>query len=165
MDKSRQSERYLMNRFGRSWMSADSVIAFLPIKPVYANRILDGSKRYEFRRSRLRQDITHVVIYSTSQVSKIVGIAEVAGVKATSVSAAWRQTRQGAGISRSPFNAYFSGAQSAVFISLRRVVRLKKELDSIEVRSGFKIPQSFSYVDESFIKRVLFSGVSNACEA
>ena len=146
-------------------MSADSVIAFLPIKPVYANRILDGSKRYEFRRSRFRQDVTHVVIYSTSPVSKIVGIAEVARVKAASVSAAWRQTRQGAGISRSAFNAYFSGAQSAVFISLRRVVRLKKELDPIEVRSGFKIPQSFSYVDESFIKRVLFSGVSNTCEA
>jgi predicted transcriptional regulator len=154
-----------MSRFGRSWMSADSVIAFLPIKPVYANRILDGSKRYEFRRSRFRQDITHVVIYSTSPVSKIVGIAEVTGVKTAPVPAAWRQTRQGAGITRSAFNAYFSGAQSAVFISLQRVVRLKKELDPIEVRRGFKVPQSFSYVDESFVKRVLFSGVSNACEA
>lgn len=154
-----------MNRFGRSWMSADSVIAFLPIKPVFANRILEGSKRYEFRRSRLRQDITHVVIYSTSPVRKIVGVAEVTGVKAASVSAAWRQTRHGAGISRCAFNAYFTGAQSAIFISLRRVVRLKKGLDPIEVRSGFKVPQSFSYVDESFIKRVLFSGVRNACGA
>ena len=60
-------------------MSADSVIAFLPIKPIYANRILEGSKRYEFRRTRLRQDITHVVIYSTSPVKKIVGIAEEIG--------------------------------------------------------------------------------------
>lgn len=154
-----------MNHFGRSWMSADSVIAFLPIKPIYANRILEGSKRYEFRRSRLRQDITHVVIYSTSPVRKIVGIAEVTGVKTASVSAAWRQTRHGAGISRGAFNAYFTGAQSAIFISLRRVVRLKKGLDPIEVRSGFKVPQSFSYVDESFIKRVLFSGVRNACGA
>lgn len=139
-------------------MSADSVIAFLPIKPIYANRILEGSKRYEFRRSRLRQDITHVVIYSTSPVKKIVGIAEVVGVAAASVSATWRKTRQGAGISRSAFNAYFSGSESAIFISLRRAVRLKKELDPTEVRSGFKVPQSFSYVDESFIKRVLFAG-------
>ena len=153
-----------MNHFGRSWMSADSVIAFLPIKPVYANRILDGSKKYEFRRSRLRQDITHVVIYSTSPVKKIVGVAEVGGVTAASVSNAWRQTREDAGISRSDFDAYYAGAQSAVFISLRRVVRLKKELDPIEVRSGFKVPQSFSYVDESFIKRVLFSGVRNVVE-
>ncbi len=142
-------------------MSADSVIAFLPIKPVYANRILDGSKKYEFRRSRLRQDITHVVIYSTSPVKKIVGVAEVGGVTAASVSAAWEQTREDAGISQDDFNEYFAGAKSAVFISLRRVVRLKKELDPIEVRSGFKVPQSFAYVDESFIKRVLFSGVSN----
>jgi predicted transcriptional regulator len=139
-------------------MSADSVIAFLPIKPIYANRILEGSKRYEFRRSRLRQDITHVVIYSTSPVKKIVGIAEVVEVTAASVSATWRQTRQAAGISRSAFKAYFSGSESAVFISLRRAVRLKKELEPTEVRSGFKVPQSFSYVDESFIKRVLFSG-------
>lgn len=144
-------------------MSADSVIAFLPIKPIYANRILEGSKRYEFRRTRLRQDITHVVIYSTSPVKKIVGIAEVVGVTAASVSAAWRKTRQGAGISKSVFNAYYSGSESAVFISLRRVVRLKNELDPTEVRSGFKVPQSFSYVDESFMKRVLFSGVTNTC--
>lgn len=142
-------------------MSANSVIAFLPIKPVYANRILDGSKKYEFRRSRLRQDITHVVIYSTSPVKKIVGVAEVGRVTAASVSTAWRQTREDAGISRSDFNAYYVGAQSAVFISLRRVLRLKKQLDPIEIRSGFKVPQSFSYVDESFIKRVLFSGVRN----
>ena len=144
-------------------MSADSVIAFLPIKPIYANRILEGSKRYEFRRSRLRQDITHVVIYSTSPVKKIVGIAEVVGVTAASASATWRQTRQAAGISKSAFDAYFAGAESAVFISLRHVVRLRRKLDPIEVRSGFRVPQSFSYVDESFIKRVLFSGVRDTC--
>jgi predicted transcriptional regulator len=133
----------------------------LPIKPVYANLILDGTKRYEFRRSRLREDLTHVIIYSASPVKKIVGIAEVARVKKGSPSVTWKQTKRAAGISRSAFREYFSGTGTAVVISLGRVVRLAKELDPSEMRNDFRVPQSFSYVDLRFFNRVLTAGLKS----
>jgi len=131
----------------------------LSVKPVYANLILDGTKRYEFRKARLRGNLSHVIIYSTSPVKKIVGIAEVARVKKGSPSLTWKQTKSRAGISRSAFREYFSGSGAAITLSLRRVVRLAKELDPTEVRNGFRVPQSFSYVDVRFFNRVLAAGL------
>lgn len=71
----------------------------------------------------------------------------------------WEQTKTWAGISRSAFRAYFEGVDAAIAISLRRVFKLKKELKPTEVKSGFRVPRSFSYVDSSFFNRVVEVGL------
>lgn len=47
----------------------------LSIKPRFAEAILDGRKKYEFRKNKFSEkDINCVYIYSTSPIRKIVGI-------------------------------------------------------------------------------------------
>ena len=38
----------------------------MSIHPVYANAILTGDKKVEFRKRRLAADVTHVLVYATA---------------------------------------------------------------------------------------------------
>lgn len=140
-------------------MNGESLIAFMPIKPEYANRILSGEKQFEFRRTSIRSDLTHLIIYSSSPVKRIVALAEVDSVEMASPSALWDRTKHAAGISRRNYREYFSGAGSAVAISLKRVLPLVSKIEPSEVEEGFNIPQSFRYVDEMFLDKVLSLGL------
>ena len=45
----------------------------MSIKPSYAEMILNGIKRYEFRKRGFKKQIDKIFIYSTKPVSKIIG--------------------------------------------------------------------------------------------
>lgn len=130
----------------------------MPVKPEYANRIVAGEKHFEFRRTRIRRDLTHVVIYSSAPVKRIVGLAEVQSVVTSTPAKLWERTKHSAGISRQRFREYFFGAQSAVAISLKRVYPINCELRPEDIIKGFSIPQSFRYVDRWFIEKVIRLG-------
>ena len=134
------------------------VIAFMPIKPKYVERILDGGKGYEFRRTRIRPDLTHIVIYSCFPVKKVVGIAEVESVDAGSPDKMWTQTRRAAGMSREEFMHYFEGARSAVAIALGKITALERGVCPSEVSEGFTVPQCYRYINEGFLERVVELG-------
>ena len=51
--------------------------ALLSIKPEFVEKIFSGEKRFEFRKSAFRQDISCVIVYATSPVRRIVGEFEV----------------------------------------------------------------------------------------
>ena len=45
----------------------------LSIKPIYVNKILNGTKKYEYRKRKpKRNDIGKLIIYSTSPIKKVV---------------------------------------------------------------------------------------------
>ncbi|MBR6125336.1 ASCH domain-containing protein, partial [Candidatus Saccharibacteria bacterium] len=52
----------------------------LSIKPEYTSRILEGSKKYEFRRSVAKRKVDRILIYSTAPEMKVVAMVEVIGV-------------------------------------------------------------------------------------
>lgn len=145
--------------------NGESVIAFMPIKPEYAQRILTGEKQFEFRRTSIRPDLTHLVIYSSSPIKRIVALAEVDFVEMGSPSTLWERTKHAAGISREKFRKYFSGKESAVAISLKRVFPLLSELEPSEIEEGFSIPQSFRYVDAEFLGKVVSLGFVSDAES
>lgn len=130
----------------------------MPIKPEYASRILSGEKLFEYRRTNIRTDLTHLVIYSSSPVKRIVALAKVDSVEVASPSALWDRTKHAAGISRRRFREYFSGARSAVAISMGAVHPLAVELVPADVEDGFHIPQSYRYVDKKFLEKVASLG-------
>lgn len=139
-------------------MNGEFVIAFMPIKPEYTNLILDGAKQFEFRRTNIRSDLTHLVIYSSSPVKRIVALAEVDFVESGPPSAVWERTKHAAGIPRRTFRQYFAGSGAAVAISLKRVVPLASHVRPGEIQEGFAIPQSFRYVGCEFLNKVLALG-------
>ncbi|WKZ33152.1 MAG: hypothetical protein QY316_01730 [Thermodesulfobacteriota bacterium] len=130
----------------------------MPIKPVYAIKLMEGLKKYEFRRTAIRQDITHIIIYASSPVKKIVGIAEVESVNVASPTAIWESTKSSAGITRKEYRKYFQGTRQAVAIKIKDVIRLKCDIEPDKVREGFKVPQSFLYIDMDFVKRMIGKG-------
>ena len=131
------------------------LVAFLPIRPIYANRILSGDKRFEFRRAPINGALTHIVIYASTPTKKIVGLAEVAKVGASSPTAAWESSKHAAGISRKDFRRYFESKKRAYTIKLRNVIQFDRPVHLDEVSLGFKVPQSFRYVQPGFVKTLL----------
>jgi len=122
-------------------------VALLSIHPRHAEAILSGDKRVELRRSPISPDTTHVLIYATSPVRKIVGWFEVKGIDVASKTSIWERYKRVAGISRSEHRSYFAGAPRAFAIKIDRVGRLNPELEITDLPDVRTPPQSFRYVD------------------
>lgn len=123
----------------------------LSINPEYAERILVGSKKYEFRKKLANKPVNKILIYSTTPIMKVVGEVEVVKTISSSPSALWEHTKKFAGISRDKFRKYFKSCKVAYAYELGKVIQYNppKELNDFNV--GLP-PQSFIYLSEEQIK-------------
>jgi len=140
-------------------LNGGSVIAFMPIKPIYAEKLIAGIKKYEFRKTTIRDNLSHIIIYATSPVKKIMGAAEVKEVQSLSPTKTWEKTKHAAGISRKLFRNYFKGKKVAHSIQIKEVISFKNWVDPDQIDNGFSVPQSFSYVNQDFYNKVLRRGL------
>jgi predicted transcriptional regulator len=130
-------------------MGTDSVgrVAVLSIHPAYAQRILDGTKRVEFRKRPLANDVTHVLLYATAPVSAIVGAFAVDGQRTLSPQMLWREFRNVAGIGWGDFRAYYAGRRAGTGIAVGQVFRPDEPL-CLRQRLGIaRPPQSVQYLN------------------
>ncbi len=124
----------------------------LSVKPKYAEEILSGRKKYEFRRSIFKkQDIEKVYIYSSSPVSKIVAAFEIGEVLKGSPENIWNLCHKYAGISKKDFFAYFKNSDVAYAIKIGNIDSFLNPIDPFHIIEDFKPPQSFYYVPLSFL--------------
>lgn len=120
----------------------------LSIKPKYADLILAGSKRVELRRSWAVQDVSIIVLYSSSPIQKIVGVVEVEEVVIASPTALWRIcTERGGGVTRKELMSYFSGKSRGVAVLLGKAFKSMQDVEPKEIIKDFVPPQSFRYLD------------------
>ena len=124
-------------------------VALMSIHPRYAEALLAGTKRIEFRKRRLADDVTTVLIYATMPVGRLVGVFEVDGYDIASPSALWERHRGHAGISRSAYRRYFRGQPRAVGILVRDARRLDHPVALSELDEALRAPQSFRYLELS----------------
>ena len=118
----------------------------LSIKPEYADKIFAGEKKYEFRRMIFKnQKVTHVVVYVSSPVRKVIGEFEVLSIIHDDVKALWDKTRSLAGISESKFFDYFSDRDEGYDIKIDETHKYEHSL-SLEEEYGLTPPQSFVYL-------------------
>ena len=47
--------------------------AILSIHPEYAYKILSGEKTHELRKVLFKKPVTHVLVYATAPISKVIG--------------------------------------------------------------------------------------------
>lgn len=120
----------------------------LSIRPEYAEKILTGEKRYEFRRCVPKAGgLTTVVIYATLPVGRVIGEFQVEQILSEKPSKLWARTRAYAGITRDFFDQYFAGKDCGHAIEIRTAKRyVKPKLLSHILPSGVA-PQSFCYID------------------
>ena len=65
----------------------------MSIHPEYAEALLDGMKTVELRKSGVADDVSHIVIYATAPVRRVLGWVEAVRVEHGSPSAIWRKHR------------------------------------------------------------------------
>lgn len=117
----------------------------LSINPQYVKGILDGTKKYEFRRKLPREKIKKIIIYSTSPKMKIVGEVEVLDVISLNKIDLWDKTKSNAGICFDKYQEYFENCDIANAYELGKVKRYNpvRDLSDYSIK---KAPQSFMYI-------------------
>ena len=118
----------------------------LSIKPEYVDRILAGTKKYEYRKRLARSNNSVLLVYSTSPVMKVVAKVEILGTICAAPSTLWEQTKSNAGIIRKKYREYFHGCKTAYAYKLGKVEIFDPPRDLLDYNITLA-PQSFSYVD------------------
>ena len=129
------------------------------IKPNFAEQILDGSKKVEFRRRHPRQIElgSRMLIYASSPIRALIGTAVVFDVVEASPEEVWNVYQDVGGIEHDAFNAYFESSDRAVAIRLRKPVRLDKAIPLDDLRCkwpGFHPPQQFAYLTSERLRKI-----------
>ena len=118
----------------------------LSIKPEFAYKIFEGSKRFEFRRSIFKnKDVTSVIVYASSPVQKVIGEFEIGKIYNDDLSTLWGRTKEYSGISEKYFYDYFSNKEKGFAIQIKSKRKYSKPKC---LKSDFNLnpPQSFAYV-------------------
>jgi predicted transcriptional regulator len=124
---------------------ADRKIALLSIHPQYAEEILHGRKTVEFRKWVLNSAVTHVVVYVTAPISRIVGYFRVDYVDVSSPRELWHRYGDVGGISEKAFYTYFRGRATGAAIRIRSVSQLENPAP-LEVAGLRAAPQGVAYL-------------------
>lgn len=118
----------------------------LSIKPEFANKIFEGTKRYEFRRTIFKNpDVTKVVVYASSPIQKIIGEFEIESIIEDNLESLWRKTKNYSGISEEYFFKYFVDKELGFAIKIKS---FKKYGTPKCIREDYNLfpPQSFLYL-------------------
>lgn len=118
----------------------------LPIKPIYAGRIYDGIKKYEFRKRLCHRDIKRIYLYETAPVGKVTGYAEVKEKIHDTPLMLWKKTAEYAGIDYADYMEYFKGVHAAGAYALGNIYRFEHGKNLLEFNLSY-IPQSYVYID------------------
>lgn len=119
----------------------------LSIKPEFAESILNGYKKFEFRKTIFRnKEARVVVIYATMPVGKVIGEFEIEQVLSSQPDELWDMTKKYAGITRDFFDEYFSERDKGFAIAVKNPQRYDTPVSLSELIPGAVPPQSFRYI-------------------
>ncbi len=119
----------------------------LPILPVYVDKILNGEKKYEFRKKLAKKDIKKIYIYETAPTKKIVGEAEVVSKITMEKNDLWQLTCDKAGITQDFYLKYFLNQSHASAYEIGNVIRYSEGV-SLEYVGISYAPQSYVYIGD-----------------
>lgn len=120
----------------------------LSINPEYVESILKGTKLYEYRKFRCRDDVDKIIIYATAPQKQVVAEAEIEYIVEDEILNVWHQTKKYSGITYSFFRKYYKGKKKAVAYRLENVVVYDKPL-SLKDLGVSCAPQSYCYLSTS----------------
>lgn len=117
----------------------------ISINPQHVENIFNGSKKYEYRKIRCKQEVDKIIIYSTSPIMKVVGEAKIEKILEDSPEVIWEETKNHAGIDLDFYKKYYENKNKAVAYKLTNIIKYAtpKELNSYGIKSA---PQSYIYV-------------------
>jgi predicted transcriptional regulator len=118
----------------------------LSIKPGFAEKIFDGSKKFEYRRAIFKNaDVKTILVYASSPTQKVIGEFEIEQILNRDLSALWEETKTHAGIDEEYFYKYFGDKQQGYAIKIKKTKRYKTPL-CLKEHYRLSPPQSFLYI-------------------
>ena len=120
----------------------------MPIKPIYVNEILNGNKKYEYRKIKAKKDnIDKMIIYATSPIKKVVGEATIINILEDTPENIWEKTQKYSGIEKEFFDIYYKNRNVAIAYQLENIIKYEKPLDLKELGINY-YPQTFIYLEK-----------------
>lgn len=118
----------------------------LSIKPEFAEKIFNGTKKYEFRKNIFKnKSVDKVVVYASSPVQCVIGEFEIETILNDDINRIWEQTHKDSGISEEFYRTYFAHKTNAYAIKIGKVTKFKKWKSLSDYKINFA-PQSFVYL-------------------
>ena len=117
----------------------------ISINPEHVENIINGTKKYEYRRVAAKQDVSSIIIYETFPIKRIVAEAEIEDVLMLSKEELWNVTKDKSGISKEFYDEYFKEKEIAYAYKLGKVTVYEepKLLSEYNIKCA---PQSFVYL-------------------
>ncbi|WP_084509895.1 ASCH domain-containing protein [Haloplanus natans] len=131
-------------------MSESSRVVFLSIHPQWAEKILDGEKEYEYRRSAPTLDPPYdILLYATDGASEVVGEARVDRILSDTVENLLDRTLEKTPHSYSEIEEYFSGNDVGQALHISDTKRYDEPIHKKDIQKAlgeFRAPQNFLYL-------------------
>lgn len=118
----------------------------LSIKPEYAFKIFDGTKKFEFRKVIFKNpNVKTVIVYASSPVQQVIGEFEIDDIFSFNPKAIWKMTKKHSGITEDFFYEYFANREIAHAIKIKNT---KKYIKPLSIKDDFNVvpPQSYVYL-------------------
>ncbi|UOG39546.1 ASCH domain-containing protein [Leptospira noguchii] len=129
-------------------------VVFLPIKPEFAHKIINGEKKIEFRKKFSSQEVETIVIYSSSPEKRVIGYATVDSIVIDTPDSLWKRFYKKGGIDKDRFSTYFNGKETGVGIRIKNVSRLKEAVTPTQLGIQGAIPQNFKFLEKGIITKL-----------
>lgn len=132
-----------------------SMKVLLSIKPEFSSKILNGEKKYEFRKQKPKSDIERVFIYESFPTKNIVGWFSIKRILSGSPKEIWKKCKALGGIEKDKYFTYCNGKKIIHAFEIDKINKFDSPINPYEIYSEFKPPQNFSYVDDASISKMM----------
>ena len=117
----------------------------LSIKPEFAFKIFDGTKKFEFRKSIFKnENVKSIIVYASSPVQQVIGEFEIDEVLNYDLTTLWNLTQEFSGISEEFYYDYFANKEHGFAIKIKNTKRYNNP-KCLKTDFNLSPPQSFAY--------------------
>ena len=126
----------------------------LSIKPIYAQAIMSGTKKVEFRKKTFKRQVDKIFVYSSSPEKKIIGFFTIKDIIENSPKNLWNEFKDIGGIDKKSFFDYYQNSKIGFTIKISEAKKFKNGIEPSDFFENFTAPQSFIYLDKEISKKM-----------
>ena len=129
----------------------------LSIKPIYAQAIMNGTKKVEFRKKIFKRPVDKIFVYSSFPEQKIIGFFTISDIIEGNPKQLWKKFNKVGGIDKDAFFEYYKNHETGFSIKIKKVEKFKKGRNPSDFFENFCAPQSYIYLEKKTATNIEFS--------
>jgi len=127
----------------------------LSIKPYYAQAIMSGTKKVEFRKKIFKRPVDKIFVYSSSPEKKIIGFFTIDEIIKDDPEKLWAKFNKVGGIIEKDFFKYYKNSEIGFSIKIDKVRRFKEGVNPSDFFEKFCAPQSYLYLEDAIASNMV----------